>query len=168
MLHKLHSLLFLSGEARAQSICLPCLRRIGYHTAMVLVVNCEQLVTFVCLHKNVFALTFSLWHPLPTHFVVKVLMGYYLNCWTTEPYLMLQLVIFHASSPWCSQRETAELMVCRSACAVFLPHTFIFNVRNHHPFGDSTVARCCFAFSQMSEADTSSFHRFHAFQHCHC
>jgi hypothetical protein len=55
---------------------------------------------------------------------------------------------------------------CRSACAVFLPHIFIFTVRNHHHFGDSTVARCCFAFSQMSEADTSSFHRYHALQHC--
>jgi hypothetical protein len=72
--------------------------------------------------------------------------------------------ISHASSPWCSQWDTAELMVCRSVCAVFLPHTFIVTLRNLHPVGDSAVAICCFAFSQMLEADTSSFHKY-ALQH---
>jgi hypothetical protein len=34
-------------------------------------------------------------------------MHYYVNYRTTEPYLMLHLVIFHVFSLWCSQREAA-------------------------------------------------------------
>jgi len=83
MLHKLHSLLLLSGEARAPTICVPCLRRIGLSHSQGPFVNCEQLITFMCLHKNAFALTFSLQHPLPIHFLLS--RSSWIITWITEP-----------------------------------------------------------------------------------